>query len=358
MRKSTILIIFLGAALVAFLSQILFGNYLSARLATLPALRNLNLFNPRAPIVVTNKETVRVSDSNDAVETANAIKSKLSVVVYYEGTGSNAQLVLSGGALNWTADGYFVTTVSALAVPNKTYAVILNNGDIFPVKEVFADKASSLVILSTDASNLSTAEPVASNTLRPGEKILMMLNSIPANKTTFLESYMRSFATDVSGQEFSSDADTRSLSVQSVGTLAPGHAAINLNGSLAGMWDGEKMVSSDAIRTFANNFFRDGKQVIRPAFGFSYKQLASNEARALQLVAGAQVTAVAAASPASAGGLQRGDIITTIDGEKLEDEILLSSMLADIAPGKVVTLEVFRNSQTIPVLITAASQQD
>ncbi len=352
MRKLHVFAIIIIASVIALVVQILAGNYISARLATLPVLRNMNLFNPRAPIVVTNKETVRVSDANDAVETANAIKSKLSVVVYYEGTGADAKIVLSGGALNWTADGYFVTTKSAMAVPNKTYAVILNNGEIFPVKETFSDTASSLMMLSTDARNLSTAEPVLGNSLRPGEKMLMMLNAISQNKTTFLESYVRSFMNDVSGQEFNSDMDQRSISIQSVGTLVPGQAAINLDGRLAGLWDGERVLSSDTIRLFATNFFRDNKQVLRPQFGFTYKQLASSEARALQLVSGAQVLTIAPGSPAARGGLLKGDIITAIDSEDINDEILAASLLLEGTPGEAMTLEVSRNGQAIPILVT------
>lgn len=352
MSKFKILVIIVIASVIALAVQILFGNFLSARLGTLPGLRNWNLFNPRAPIVVTNKETVRVSDANDAVETANAFKSKLAVVVYYDGTGANSKLVLSGGAINWTSDGYFVSTKSAMPVPNKTYAVILSNGDIFPIKSVAIDTATNLVMLATDARNLSTAEPVISSELRPGEKILLLLNSVGENKSTFLESHLRSFAADVSGQELNSDRDQRALSIQSVGVLAPGQAAVDLDGKLAGMWDGTSVVTSDAIGTFAGNFFRDSKQVVRPGFGFNFKQLTMSEARALQLTPGAQVTQVTVGGPAAASGLLKGDIITAVNNKKIETDSLLQAMFSALKPGEPVTLEVMRNNEKQPIVIT------
>ncbi len=352
MKKIYVLIIVVVASVLALLFQILFGNFLSARLATLPLFRNLDLFNPRAPIVVNNKETVRVSDANDAVETADSVKSKLAVVVYYDGKPGENHLVRSGGAISWTADGYFVSTTSALSVPNKTYAVLLNNGEIFPIKNVFADTASSLVILATDARNLSTIEPVPGTELRSGQKMLMLLNTVVSNKTTFLESYVHAPITDVAGQQFNADRVGRFISLQSVAPLVPGQAAVNLNGKLVGLWDGSNVISSDAIGLFANNFFKDNMQVIRPSFGFTYTQISDVESRALQLTAGAQVKDVTAGGAAAFGGLVKGDIITVYNGTKIDDTVLLEKLLAQTAPGDIATISVIRNGKNTDLTIS------
>lgn len=352
MKKITVLFIIVIASVLALLFQILFGSFLSARLATLPLVRNLDLFNPRAPIVVNNRETVRVSDANDAVETADSVKSKLAVVVYYDGKAGDNHLVRSGGAINWTADGYFVSTAAALSVPNKTYAVILNDGEIFPIKQVYSDTASSLVILATDARNLSTIEPVANTELRSGQKMLLLLNTVSATKTSFLESYMRTPITDVSGVVFNSDRVGRTVSLQSVGPLTPGQAVVNLDGKLAGLWDGTSVIASDAVSLFANDFFKDNMQVLRPTYGFSYVQLSDVEARALQLSAGAQVKDLVAGGAAAFGGLLKGDIITTVNGQKLDDSILFERLLAQEAPGDVMTLSVQRAGQPVSLTIS------
>lgn len=353
MRKWQFILSILVSVILALAILIVFGNYLSARLGTLPGLRNWNLFNPRAPIVVTNRETVRVSDANDAIETTNAIKSKLSLVVYYDGTGANSHVVLSGGAVNWTADGYFITSQVAMAVPNKTYAIILSNGDIFPVKSSYRDTATNLMMLATDARNSTTVEPVQITDLRPGQKMLMILNSMAANKTTFLESYLRTYPTDYFGSEFNSDKDQRVLNIQTVGTLAPGEAVVSLDGKLAGIWDGNSVLSSVALQQFANDFFKNNKQVLHAGFGFNYKQLSSPEARAVQLVAGSQVTTVVAGGPAASAGLQKGDIITAVNNKNLDDDTSLQSILLAINPGDTVTLEVSRGGNTVPIIVTS-----
>lgn len=352
MKNFKIVLIILAAAFIALAVQVLFGNFISARLATLPFVRNLSLYNPRAPIVVTNKETVRVSDANDAVETTNAVKSKLALVVYYEGTGADARVIPSGGAISWTSDGYFITSKSALGVANKTYAVILNNGDIFPIKTVSFDPASSLVILATDAKGQATVEPVEGKDLRPAQKMLLVVNAPAPNQTTYLESHIRSGVNSVAGQIFSSDKAQRSVSIQSVGPLTPGQAVFNLDGRLVGMWDGSTVMAADAIRVFANNFFRDNLKVMRPGFGFSYKHLSASEARAVQLTPGAQVTDVTVGGPSAVAGLQKKDIITSLNGQKVDDETLLETLLAQLKPGEIATFGVTRNNEMIIVQVT------
>lgn len=352
MKKFHIVLVIAIASVLALLFQILFGNFLSAKLATLPLFRNLDLFNPRAPIVVNNKETVRVSDANDAVETADGVKSKLAVVVYYDGKTPDTRLVLSGGAINWTSDGFFVTTNSALAVPNKTYAVLLNNGEIFPIKTVYQDPSSPLVILATDARNLSTMEPVANSELRTGQKMLLLMNTISAGKTTFLESHIYSPITNVSGQVFNADAIGRTINVQPINGLLPGQVATNLDGKLVGIWDGTKVLASDAVRVFANNFFKDNMQVIRPSYGFTYVQISDVEARALQLTAGAQVKDVTVGGAATFGGMLKGDIITAVNGQKIDDTILLETLLAQKFPGDLLTLTVTRSGQSIDITVS------
>ncbi len=47
-------------------------------------------------------------------------------------------------------------------------------------------------------------------------------------------------------------------------------------------------------------------------------------------------------SPAEKGGMQRGDVIVSLNGEKVKDVISLQKMVADIAPGMKVTVDIIR----------------
>lgn len=82
--------------------------------------------------------------------------------------------------------------------------------------------------------------------------------------------------------------------------------------------------------------------------------MANTEARALQLVAGAQVTDVVANSPAANGDLQEGDIITAVNGVKIDDENLLEASLSVLTPGENVVFSITRNGQSVTSAVTPA----
>jgi membrane-associated protease RseP (regulator of RpoE activity) len=73
---------------------------------------------------------------------------------------------------------------------------------------------------------------------------------------------------------------------------------------------------------------------------------------------GALVSAVLDGSPAEAAGVQAGDIILAVDGQKLVRTELLRRLVQAHAPGDVISLLVLRNGneQTMDVTLGQASQ--
>jgi putative serine protease PepD len=62
--------------------------------------------------------------------------------------------------------------------------------------------------------------------------------------------------------------------------------------------------------------------------------------------AGAQIASVTTNGPAEQGGLQAGDVVTQIDGQKIDDSTDLSSAINTKAPGDKIKLTVERNGAT------------
>ena len=80
--------------------------------------------------------------------------------------------------------------------------------------------------------------------------------------------------------------------------------------------------------------------------------------RLVQAAAGLTISAVIADSPADDAGLQRGDVITAVDGTTVETPQDFRDQLADKAVGDTVALSIDRDGQTLDVSVTLEAQPE
>jgi putative serine protease PepD len=67
---------------------------------------------------------------------------------------------------------------------------------------------------------------------------------------------------------------------------------------------------------------------------------------------GAEVVDVPSGTPAAAAGLQKGDVVTSVDGKQITDGISLIVAIRSHQPGETVTLEVQRSGKDKRVEVT------
>jgi serine protease Do len=60
-------------------------------------------------------------------------------------------------------------------------------------------------------------------------------------------------------------------------------------------------------------------------------------------------------SPAAEAGLQPGDVVTAINGERMQNYLQLGNTVASMRPGEEVTLSVWRNGETREITVTLGS---
>jgi S1-C subfamily serine protease len=353
--KLKFIIAILIAVILSLLLMVLFGGYLSARLATLPIVRRFDLFKPQAPIVVTNRQEVRVNEGQDAIDAINRAKNRLSnIAVLQDGT-----LTVVGGAVNLTNDGYFVTASSAFPIRGGTYFVTLNSGQVAPIRQLFIDPSTNLVIFKADLTGVTVAAFANAKGLVAGEKILLMTSGRIGFTAQALHSSVIKTQTDTS-QIYSSDRLTRGFIHQNVGSLIPGQASVTLTGDVAGLWDGASLVSADVIKTTTDVFFNNLNTIRRPVFGFTYRMVSGAESNVLNIPQGALIvrpdattSAVVAGSPAAAAGLQEGDVIIQFNGTKVDEGLVLEELLERVRPAERVNLTVVREKKQVNLTLTA-----
>jgi S1-C subfamily serine protease len=100
----------------------------------------------------------------------------------------------------------------------------------------------------------------------------------------------------------------------------------------------------------------DHGEVRRSMIGVTIQPVTSDLARSLGLseVRGALVNSVQAGGPAARAGLQRGDVITAVNGDEVKDTNELRNTVAHMAPGTKVSVAVVRNGSMKTFDVTLA----
>src|SRR5690606_30443508 len=103
-----------------------------------------------------------------------------------------------------------------------------------------------------------------------------------------------------------------------------------------------------------------GGEIVRPWFGAKMQAVTSDIAASLGMAAphGAMITEVAPGGPAERAGVQSGDVVLSVDGQRVDDPSAFNFRLATRPLGQVSVLERLRggNTEAIEFTVEAAPQ--
>jgi 2-alkenal reductase len=112
-------------------------------------------------------------------------------------------------------------------------------------------------------------------------------------------------------------------------------------------------IPANTASAIATQLMQSGS-VARPYLGVTYQTLTEQAAADLGIAqtSGAYISDVVAGSPAAQAGLQPGDVITTIDGQALDQTTTLQTVLLQHKPGDRVPMQVIHANSAEAVTIT------
>ena len=261
------------------------------------------------------------------------------------------------------ADGYILTNDHVVDGADKV-TVDLTDGRSFEAKVVGTDAPSDLAVLKVDADKLPTVPLGNSDAVRVGDVVLAMGNPLGIGQTVTMGIVSaKGRATGGAG-----DGDFQDF----IQTDAPinqgnsGGALVSSRGELIGInsqilsTSGGNIgigfaIPANMARNVMTQLIEHGK-VSRGMLGVTIQPVTSEIARSLGLsrVAGALVSAVQPGSPAEKGGVERGDVITAIDGKEARDGNTLRNQIAQLPPGRDVNLTVLRDGKERTIGVTLA----
>ena len=264
-----------------------------------------------------------------------------------------------GSGVIISEDGYIVTNNHVVEGAEKL-EVLLNDNSTYDAKIIGTDEATDLALIKIDAKGLSPITFGDSETLKVGEWVLAVGNPFGFNSTVttgIVSAKARSLGTN----SHKSPMTIESF-IQTDAALNPGNsggALVNLKGELVGINSaiysntGSYAGFSFAIpTTIVKKVMTDIKQygtVQRAMLGCSVADLDAKIAKEKKITAtksGVIIASVNDRSTAKEIGLQEDDVITAINGAKVETRAQLVEKVNKYRPGDTISITYVRDNKT------------
>jgi Do/DeqQ family serine protease len=256
-----------------------------------------------------------------------------------------------GSGVIVSADGTILTNAHVIDGAEKI-SVQLNDNKTYEAKLIGSDKPSDLAVIKIEANNLPFLNLGNSDNVRVGDIVLAIGNPLGIGQTVtagiISAKGRRTGLSDGSFEDFlQTDAP--------INRGNSGGALVNLTGELIGInsqilsTTGGSIgigfsIPSNMANSVMEQLIQNGR-VRRGMLGINIQNLTPETAEALDLkeTSGVVISNVRPGSAADKAGLKRRDVVTAINGEKIEDSNTLRNKVAGTLPGNQIKLTVTRD---------------
>jgi len=276
----------------------------------------------------------------------------------------------AGTGIIISKDGYILTNKHVIDGAS-TVQVVSSDGTTYEnVKVLGSDPLNDVAFLKVpDVSNLKAAELGDSSSIRVGQKVVAIGNSLGQYQNTVTSGIISGTGRPISAQSGNNVENLTDL-IQTDAAINPGNSGgplLNLAGQVIGIntaiiQDAQGIGFSIPINATkgALKGVLAGKGVHRAYLGVNYVSITADVAKHydLSVKKGAYVfngngkDAVVSGSPADKAGLKNKDIITKVGGVEVGDKGDVSSLVAEYAPDDTIQLTVLRDGKTIDLDVT------
>jgi S1-C subfamily serine protease len=296
-----------------------------------------------------------------------------------------AEQQAAGTGVIISSDGIIMTNRHVVPAGTTEVSVTLSDGTQYDNVEVLGRTSSSdsldvafVKIKDLKGEHVAPAIIGDSSSMSIGDSVVAIGNALGEFQNTVTSGIISGFGRQVQASSGGGDG-LSSANAEDLGNLIQTDAAINegnSGGPLVNM-NGQVIGINTAIASNAENIgfaipINDVRGLIeqvlstgsfaRPYLGVRYISLSASIAKqyALPVNDGAYIapTGITGSdpilpnSPADKAGLRAGDIITTVNGVKINQQASLTSLLNRYEPGDVVKLKVLRAGKTMTVSAT------
>lgn len=247
----------------------------------------------------------------------------------FSGPVSSQQGIGTGFIVDPT--GVIITNNHVVSDLNADYSVVMKDGKSFDVKKIHRDSINDIAILEVKSKDLPTVELGDSSKLKVGQKAIAIGNALGQFSNSVTVGVVSGLARQVTASgPFGVAEKTYNDVIQTDAALNPGNSGgplLNLHGQVIGVnvattRGADNIGFAIAVNTLKPilSSFRESGRIIRPYLGVSFSMVTKDIANFRRLPEGAFVTRVGTNTPAEKAGIERGDIITAIDGRAINEK--------------------------------------
>ncbi len=258
----------------------------------------------------------------------------------------------AGSGFIISADGLILTN-NHVVEGAEVIRVSLADKREFTATVVGTDPQSDVAIIKIDGSNLPTLPLGDSNALEVGEWVIAIGSPFELSQSVTVG------VVSAKGRSRMGINDYENF-IQTDAAINPGNSGgplLNIYGQAVGIntaifsRSGGHMgigfaIPIDMVKSIKEQLLQQGK-VVRGWLGLIIQDVDKDLAQSfgLKAVEGVLVSEVTEDSPAAKAGVQQGDVLLTLDGEKLLDVNDLRNRVALVSPGNTVQVDLIREGQ-------------
>jgi serine protease DegQ len=303
--------------------------------------------------VYTTKEVQRRGSSNDP----------LYRYFFGDPRGGPDRVASLGSGVIATADGYVLTNNHVVQAADEI-AVALADGRQYDARLVGADPESDLAVLKVEAANLPVITFGRDEALKVGDVVLAIGNPFDVGQTVTMgivsalgrsnlgiNTFENFIQTDAAINQGNSGGALVDASGQLVGINS---AIFSRTGGSIGIGFA---IPASLVRQVMNDLITTGR-VTRGYFGVEPDDVTPEYAELLKLgrSEGVILKGVQRASPAGRAGLEPGDVILAINGQKVGNTRSMLNQIAQLPPGSSALVRVVRGGKELEVPVTVGER--
>ncbi len=281
-----------------------------------------------------------------------------------------------GSGIIYDAGGFVLTNRHVVSTATQV-SVQLNDGRTVDGTVYGVDTLTDLAIVKIDATNVPAAPIGDSSRLEPGETAIVIGSPLGTFTNSVTSGVVSALGRSLVVTDPGTGAQRRLRNlIQTDAAINPGNSGgpfMNAAGEVVGVSTAYAQGAQGIFFAIPINIAKPimaqavaGQPLSRPWFGIVYVPVDQTVAadNKLPIDYGAWISPdtsggdppIVAGSPAETAGLQAGDIITSIDGHRIDAGAGLDDVLSLYEPGDTLNIDVLRDGQTVTLSITLGTR--